>query len=362
MEGRALISNSDDLLQKIKGFTRSLLEDICHNGQLPSVVLDRFRSYCSRPTGNCECGFDLRNGTEVLSLERKGCRSRLDVMLRVLLVIQKLLQENKHISKRDIYYMHPSVFSSQGIVDQAINDLCVLLKCSRHKLNVVSVAKGLVMGWLRFHEAGRKYDCMKRLNTGYPIPVRVEEVKDIVSFARYILVVEKETVFQRLANDGFCDRNHCIVLTGRGYPDVATRRFLRLLVENLMLPAYCLVDCDPHGFDILATYRFGSMQMAYDTELLRVDELRWLGVFPSDCTKYNLPDRCLLALTPEDQKKTESMLLRCYLHREARQWRAELEYMLQRGLKFEIEALSVSSISFLSDVYIPSKIHDEAYI
>lgn len=33
-----------------------------------------------------------------------------DVMLRVLLIIQRLLQENKHSSKRDIYYMHPSVF------------------------------------------------------------------------------------------------------------------------------------------------------------------------------------------------------------------------------------------------------------
>ena len=33
-----------------------------------------------------------------------------DVLLRVLLIVQQLLQENKHGSKRDIYYMHPSVF------------------------------------------------------------------------------------------------------------------------------------------------------------------------------------------------------------------------------------------------------------
>ena len=30
--------------------------------------------------------------------------------------------------------------------------------------------------------------------------------------------------------------------------------------------------------------------------------------------------------------------------------------MLQRGVKFEIEALSVHSLSFLSENYIPSKI------
>jgi hypothetical protein len=36
-------------------------------------------------------------------------------------------------------------------------------------------------------------------------------------------------------------------------------RFLRYLVEQLHLPAYCLVDSDPYGFDILATYKFGSL-------------------------------------------------------------------------------------------------------
>lgn len=33
-----------------------------------------------------------------------------DVLLRVLLMVQTLLQENRHGSKRDIYYMHPTVF------------------------------------------------------------------------------------------------------------------------------------------------------------------------------------------------------------------------------------------------------------
>ncbi|BAT80600.1 hypothetical protein VIGAN_03019100 [Vigna angularis var. angularis] len=170
----------------------------------------------------------------------------------------------------------------------------------------------LTMGWIRFSEGERKFDCISSPNSVHPVPVHVEEVKDIISVAQYILVVEKESVFQRLANDQFCNVNHCIVITGRGYPDIPTRRcelffsyaydvmlsshmptglfvnpskcvclcaklgtymlnisliifilytnrFLRLLVENLRLPVYCLVDCDPYGFDILTTYRFGSM-------------------------------------------------------------------------------------------------------
>lgn len=183
----------------------------------------------------------------------------------------------------------------------------------------------------------------------------------MISVAQYILVVEKESVFQRLANDQFCGKNRCIVLTGRGYPDVPTRRFLRLLIEKLHLPVYCLVDSDPYGIDILTTYRFGSMQMAYDAKVLHVPEIRWLGVFPSEIEKYCLPQHCLLPLTDEDKTKIKAMIPRCYLQ-QSPEWRFEMELLLQRGFKCEIEALSVQSLSFLSEEYLPSKIHDRAYI
>lgn len=227
---------------------------------------------------------------------------------------------------------------------------------------LTKICLSLVMGWLRFLQAGKKIECMRHPNSAYPIPVAVEEIQDVVSVAKYILVVEKETVFQRLANDKFCEANNFIVITGRGYPDVSTRRFLRLLIKKLDLPAYCLVDCDPYGFDILTTYRFGSMTMGFDAKSLCVPGMRWLGVFPSDSDKYHLPDRCLLPFSPEDKKKAYTMLQRCYMYREAPKWRSELEIMLQRGVKFEIEAFSASSFSFLSEEYIPSKIQSGAFI
>nr|AGT17149.1 meiotic recombination protein [Saccharum hybrid cultivar R570] len=308
------------LLRRIKGLVRWVIEEVAA-GRSPSIVLHRYRNYCSSvdsaSPSPCACSYDVPVGTDVLSLLHKDYHtSRLNVLLRVLLVVQQLLQQNKHCSKRDIYYMYPSIFVEVAVVDRAINDICILFKCSRHNLNVV----------------------------------------DVVSVAHYILVVEKETVFQRLANDKFCERNRCIVITGRGYPDIPTRRFLRYLVEQLHLPAYCLVDSDPYGFDILATYKFGSLQLAHDANLLRVPDIRWLGVFTSDLEEYCLPDCCLLHLSPEDRRKAEGILARCYLHREAPEWRSELEAMLQKGVKFEIEALSANSISFLSDEYIPQKI------
>ncbi|XP_016545530.2 meiotic recombination protein SPO11-1 isoform X4 [Capsicum annuum] len=339
------------------GFTRSIVEGLAR-GSAPLIYIDRFRNYCTDTSGNCSCSSGLPAGKEAISLKRECHARRLDVLLRVLLIVQQLLQEKRHGSKRDIYYMHPTVFKEQSVVDRAINDICILLQCSRHNLNVVSVGNGLVMGWLRYVESGRKIDCISNPNTAYPIPVHVEEVNDILSVAQYVLVVEKESVFQRLANDQFCKRNHCIVITGRGYPDVPTRRFLRLLIDKLHLPVYCLVDCDPYGFDILTTYKFGSLQMAYDATFLQVSEIQWLGVFVQDSDNYSIPQQCLLPLTVEDKRKVEAMLHRCYLQREVPKWRFELELLLYKGVKFEIEALSVHSLTFLSHEYLPSKINN----
>nr|POE57877.1 meiotic recombination protein spo11-1 [Quercus suber] len=342
MEGNRGSSQRCDLLRKIREFTRAIVQDLSF-GRSPIVLIDRFRVHCTNPHANCCCSSVLPNGKEILTVQKENHVHRLDVLLRVLLIVQQLLQENRHGSKRDIYYMHPSVFSEQSVVERAINDICILMQCSRRNLNVVSVGNGLVMGWIRFLEGGRKFDCINHPNTAHPIPVQVEEVKDIVSVADYILVVEKESVFEQLANDQFCNANRCIVIT-------------------LCLPTYCLVDCDPYGFDILTTYRFGSMQMAYDAKQLCCPEVCWLGVFPSDSEKYCLPQQYLLPLTAEDKKKAEAMLNRCYLQREVPRWGLELELMLQRGLKFEIEALSVHSLSFLSKEYITSKIQGGVHI
>jgi meiotic recombination protein SPO11 len=42
--------------------------------------------------------------------------------------------------------------------------------------------------------------------------------------------------------------------------------------------------------------------MAYDAKILRVPEVQWLGAFPSDFEKYDLPQQCLLPLTAEGVK------------------------------------------------------------
>ena len=45
----------------------------------------------------------------------------------------------------------------------------------------------------------------------------------------YLVVVEKDAVFQRLVEDGFPDLANCVLITARGMPDMASRAFAAAL-------------------------------------------------------------------------------------------------------------------------------------
>ena len=49
------------------------------------------------------------------------------------------------------------------------------------------------------------------------------QVSDLQSNALFILLVEKDAAFMRLAEDRFYNTYPCIILTAKGQPDVASR-------------------------------------------------------------------------------------------------------------------------------------------
>lgn len=100
----------------------------------------------------------------------------------------------------------------------------------------------------------------------------------VVSEALFIIVVEKDAMFQKMIDEGFFDyfpksvlvtvgrhllfeynptywlRFRSFVVQGKGYPDICTRKVLRWLVEQLALPVYGLFDSDPHGIFLVTLY------------------------------------------------------------------------------------------------------------
>ena len=59
--------------------------------------------------------------------------------------------------------------------------------------------KGLVVGRVQFEEDGGYIDCTKMGVGGKAIPPYIDKIENIVSDAEFILLVEKEAAYMRLA-------------------------------------------------------------------------------------------------------------------------------------------------------------------
>ena len=111
--------------------------------------------------------------------------------------------------------------------NDTVNITFIAVHSTRTSLHVVASDKGLVVGRIQYREAGDYIDCTKMGVGGKAIPPYIDKITDIRSDADFIILVEKEAAYMRLAEDRFYNKYPCIIITGKGQPDVATRLFLR---------------------------------------------------------------------------------------------------------------------------------------
>ncbi|XP_029470806.1 meiotic recombination protein SPO11 isoform X2 [Rhinatrema bivittatum] len=286
---------------------------------------------------------------------------RFAFILKVLSIIYKLVQSNTYATKRDIYYTNVQLFGSQYIVDNIINDVSCLLKISRRSLHILSTSKGCVAGDLCYIEDGTKVNCAGNV-TAVLVPSNVQGIKNLNSNAKFILIIEKDATFQRLLDDDFCNKvSPCIMITGKGIPDLNTRLLVRKLWDTFHIPIFTLVDADPYGIEIMCIYKYGSVSMSFEAHNLTVPSTRWLGLLPSDVERLNIPQDALIPLTEMDKKKLASMQKRPYIACQPI-WKKEMEIMAASNMKAEIQALTSLSSDYLSRVYLPNKLQFGGWI
>ncbi|NXL06525.1 SPO11 protein, partial [Mesembrinibis cayennensis] len=273
------------------------------------------------------------------------------LMLKILSMIYKMVQSNTYATKRDIYYSDTLLFGSQSVVDDIINDISCMLKIPRRSLHILSTTKGFVAGNLSYtEEDGTKVNCtcgatVSSLNS-----------KDLISHAKFMLIVEKDATFQRLLDDDFCNKlSPCIMITGRGIPDLNTRLLVRKLWDTFQIPVFTLMDADPHGVEIMCIYKYGSVSMSFEAHHLTVPSIKWLGLLPSDLERLNIRKDALIPFTKQDQNKLASIQKRPYIACQP-MWKKELEIMAASKLKAEIQVLTSLSSDYLSRVYLPNKL------
>ncbi|MEM2636936.1 MAG: hypothetical protein QXL15_01150 [Candidatus Korarchaeota archaeon] len=283
------------------------------------------------------------------------------ITARILEIIYQLLTLGIHSTKRDIFYTDVNLFQDQSESDPVLEDVAVMLNVIRNSIHVVADPRGIVVGKLYFREGGDKIDCTRQGNGGKVITPFQDTVTDLESDAEFILLVEKEAAFLRLAEDRFYNKYPCVIVTGRGQPDMATRFFLKRLEKELKLPVLALVDCDPYGVGIILTYTVGSKSLAYEASYLVVPKVKWLGLRPSDIEKYDVPRYALLSMKDADMKRGRELIKEDFIIQRPK-WRDEILEMLRTKKKAEIQALTSRGFRYLTEEYLPRKLETGDWI
>ena len=283
------------------------------------------------------------------------------ITTRVLQLILELCSKGIHVTKRDLFYTDVKLFKQQTESDDVLDDAACMIGCTRSSLNVVASEKGIVVGKLIFDDDGDTIDCTKMGVGGKAIPPSIDRVTNIRGDAEFILLIEKDAAFMRLAEDRFYNQFPCVIISGKGQPDVATRLFLNKVRMALNVPILGLFDADPYGLKILSVYMKGSKNMAYDAINLTTPDIKWLGVRPSDLDKYNIPQQCRLEMSEHDLKTGRELLNEDFIKANPK-WHHELELMVKSKVKAEIQALSSFGFQYLSQVYLPKKLKEGDWI
>ncbi|CAD6340937.1 unnamed protein product [Miscanthus lutarioriparius] len=261
----------------------------------------------------------------------------------LLLIIKGLLKTHTFLRLRLLHYMHPQLCrsttpeQSMELLRQTAAELSVLLEVSRESLNLTASPQGVTVGPAILYVGGKELiDCNHGGASGNLIPCEAETIDKIEATEgvdiEYVLLVEKDTIFQYLASRNFHKKNNCVLITG-GVPDVYTRILLRKYNDLLSVPIYALMDGNPSGAQIFSTYCFGSNEKAHENLFLTVQGLDFIGLFVRDILPENRS-----ALTEDDQDTLSSLLKTKYIDR-IEGLRSNLVFMDETKSKADIEMM-----------------------
>ena len=299
------------------------------------------------------------------------------IVANVLIVLNyshRVLSERKTLTIREMYYRNKTMKESDiGFKNEAqcyrTIILCThILGVTRSSLGLVTSPKGLMAG-----------TSDASLSIVQPIPSfqdisELQHIFDSISSRKpmptFLLIVEKHTILHRLVQSSFFRIFPCVALTGKGFPDLHTRRFAHFVQSYFNFPTFGLCDLNPHGFSLISTFEFGSLRFAGESYRYCVPNIQILGLSVSDaryyeelCKEFGITSKfsqctkadvlCLSGLKNNVAFQKHSNLLR------------EIHIFEQEGIKLDLDAFEDFGDGFLFEEFIARKIfqlmHPEVY-
>ncbi|QYU69686.1 DNA topoisomerase IV subunit A [Leptolyngbya sp. 15MV] len=279
--------------------------------------------------------------------------------------IKDLLAADKTSSLRGVFYKakhtvagtKENTFDTQDESDPILEDLEVTLGALREELHIFAENRGAMVGNITLVDKGDEIDCRRMGSGGYAMPSIVEP--DVIQFkkceAKFVLHVEKGTVWNRFNEDRFWEKNNCILTHGAGQPPRGCRRLLQRLNQELKLPIICVLDCDPWGHYIYSVIKQGSISLAFESSRLAIPEARFLGIRAKDFDECDLDDAVKIDLTETDIKRAKEIAAYPWFA-DNRAWQKEIDQLLRNGFKMEVEAMITKDISYVTETYVPERL------
>ncbi|MEM0152954.1 MAG: DNA topoisomerase IV subunit A [Ignisphaera sp.] len=388
-EGRKFASSIDIKARQLAAERiREAFEKIAKavlSGEEPKLIIPR------RTLSNTV--YDVEKGILLLGsatfersfMDVKESRKFMQTMLMARIIYEALIS-NEYPTIRDLFYRgkhsiryrdhrnrigEENTWDEQKESDSVLRDIEVYVNLLREEMLILSKEKGKVVGDMRIRSGDDVIDLSKMGHGAYSI----EPTPDLIEFvdvsAEFVLVVEKDAVFQQLHRAGFWRKYRAILITSAGQPDRATRRFVRRLNEELNLPVYILTDADPYGWYIYSVFRTGSITLSYESERLATPKAKFLGVSMSDIfgdkqrgkkpyLSENERRNFIIKAKKTDIKRAQELLNYEWFKTEG--WLREINIFIDKQSKLEIEALTGKGLYFLADTYIPTKIGTKDFI
>src|SRR6476620_1575375 len=284
---------------------------------------------------------------------------------------KRLIEQGKTTSLRGLYYMlkhtidgtKEETFEEQSESDTMIEDVEVLLNALREELHLYAQKRGEMVGPITVVDSGDEIDCTRMGSGGYGIPSIVEA--DRIQFknckAKFVLHVEKDTVWQRFNEDKFWAKHNCILTHGAGQPPRGVRRMLYRLYHELDLPIYCVLDNDPWGYYIYSVLKQGSINLAYESKRMAIPAVRYLGLRSSDYEACELSNDVILMMNDNDRKRAKQIAAYPWFAKK-REWQREIEKMLSNDFKLEVESLISKDISYVTEEYVPQRLEEGEFL
>jgi len=355
------LKKPDDVVNRIRREAKAV-HDRIRKGDKPTMKLP-IRALANVRYKPDPGYFELRGKNKVRTLTVGTVRTFAQT-LKMLAMSRELVRTDRHSTKREAYYQAynwgEAAFAAQEESDTVMDDVEAMLALNREKIHFrADEHGGEVAGELIVIDRDRRtrrqieIDCTRFGSGAYSVPTVVEELS-FRTRAKFILAVETKGMFERLVEEDFYDRHHCILVSMGGVPSRACRRFIRRLADEMKIPVYVFTDGDPYGyFNIYRTLKVGSGNAAHLNEFFCVPQARFLGVTPDDIEAYKLPTH---PLKDVDKKRAMDALRNDPFIRHHKKWQDAMNKMLKMGVRVEQQALAKHGLEYVARVYLPEKL------